>query len=116
MPTQLIKLESGNLIEVDVPADDAKAKNISGGVLGGFKIVEKDFSQIKPLVVDACRPIVKAWEEVRHELGKEMYIDQAEVEIGLSFEAGGDVYIAKSTVGANLAVKLTLKPVQSDAQ
>jgi hypothetical protein len=39
-----------------------------------------------------------------------MHIEQAEVEIGLSFEGQGNLYVAKSAIGANLTVKLVLKP------
>ena len=39
-----------------------------------------------------------------------MSIEKAEVEIGLGFEAGGDVFIVKGKGKANLSVKLTLLP------
>jgi hypothetical protein len=39
-----------------------------------------------------------------------MDIDAAEVQVGLSFEAEGNIYIAKSRAAANLTVKLVLKP------
>lgn len=39
-----------------------------------------------------------------------MNIEQAEIELGLSFEGEGNLYITKSKAGASLTVKLTLKP------
>jgi hypothetical protein len=45
-------------------------------------------------------------------MNKEMEIEQAEVEIGFSFEAEGNLYITKSKASANLTVKLTLKPTK----
>jgi Trypsin-co-occurring domain 1 len=39
-----------------------------------------------------------------------MNIDQAEVQLSLSFEAEGNLYITKSKANANMTVKLVLKP------
>lgn len=39
-----------------------------------------------------------------------MSIEQAEVELGLSFEGEGNLFVTKSTLGANLKIKLILKP------
>lgn len=39
-----------------------------------------------------------------------MDIERAEIELGLSFEGEGNLYVTKSSAGANLKVKLSLKP------
>jgi hypothetical protein len=39
-----------------------------------------------------------------------MNIEQAEIELGLSFEGEGNLYVTKSKLGANLTVKLVLTP------
>ena len=39
-----------------------------------------------------------------------MNIEQAEIQLGLSFEAEGNLYITKAKGNANLTIKLTLKP------
>lgn len=102
MATRLIKLEDGTLVEVEVLPGEAQ--QISGGSVA--KRVESSFDAIKPTLINACRPITSVWQE----LNKEMQIDQAEVEIGLSFSLEGDVFVAKSKMDANLKVKLILKP------
>jgi len=61
---------------------------------------------VKPLLVNAARPVLEAW----HELSADMQVEQAEIELGLSFETEGNVFIARGTAGANMVVKLTLKP------
>ena len=61
--------------------------------------------KIKPIIMNAIRPLSSAWKEISQEL----YIDQAEVELGLSFEGEGNIYITKAKAGANLNIKLTLK-------
>jgi hypothetical protein len=101
MATKLIQLENNTLVEVEV--QDNQAQEISGGLA---EKVESSFDQIKPTLIKICKPITEMWEEV----GKDMTIEQAEVEIGLAFELEGNLYITKSKAGANLKIKLTLKP------
>ena len=110
MITKLIKLEDGTLVEVEVTPD--QAQQISGG--GVFaKKVKTNLAQIQPLIINTCKSVATAWKGVHQELSQDINIEKAEVELALSFEFGGDVYIAKSTAGANLKVKLILKPHNS---
>ncbi|PSB21143.1 hypothetical protein C7B65_04170 [Phormidesmis priestleyi ULC007] len=101
LETKLIQLEDGTLVEVEVPPDQARP--ISGGFADK---VSESFDHIRPILIHVCRPIADAWQEIN----QEMNIEQAEVQIGLSFEGEGNLYITKSKAGANLMVKLTLKP------
>ena len=50
-----------------------------------------------------------AWQE----LNKEMTIAETQIELGLSFEGEGNVYVTKATAGANLTITMTLKPPES---
>lgn len=109
MLTKLIKLEDGTLVEVEVTPD--QAQQIAGGNVFARK-VKTNLAQIQPIIVNACQSITAAWKDIYQELGKDVEIEKATVELGLSFEIGGDVYIAKSTAGANLKVNLVLKPQQ----
>ncbi|MBN3949055.1 MAG: hypothetical protein HWQ38_22345 [Nostoc sp. NMS7] len=104
MPTKLIRLNDGTLVEVEVPDDEAR--QISGGLADK---VDATFDKIKPILVKTCKPIASAWKE----LNQEMTIDKAEVQIGFSFEGEGNLYITKSKANANLTVKLILKPNNS---
>jgi Trypsin-co-occurring domain 1 len=101
MGTKLIRLEDDTLIEVEVLSD--QVQQISGGFADK---VDATFDKIRPLLVKTCRPIAEAWKEIN----KEMNIESAEIELGLSFEAEGNLYVTKSTAGANVTVKLVLKP------
>jgi hypothetical protein len=99
--TKLIKLDDSTLVEVDVPENQAKQ------IAGGFADrVNTTFDKIKPILVRTCRPIVEAWEE----MNQDMILEQAEVEIGFSFEGEGNVYVTKAKASSNLTVKLILKP------
>jgi hypothetical protein len=106
MATKLIELEDGTLVEIEVPPD--QAQQISGGFA---ERVGTTFDKLQPILVRTCRPIIAAWRE----LNQEMHIERAEVELGLSFEGEGNIYITKTSAGANLSVKLVLKP-KEDAQ
>ena len=101
MATKLIELEDGILVEVEVPEE--QSQQISGGFAERVNIT---FEKIKPVLLKVCYPITETWKE----LSKEMQIEQAEVELGLSFEGEGNLFITKSTIGANLKIKLALKP------
>ena len=101
MPTKLIQLEDGTLVEVTAREDDVQ--QISGGFADR---VNTTFDNIRPLLVRICGPIMAAWQE----LDQDMNIERAEVELGLSFEGEGNIYVTKATAGANLTVKLYLKP------
>jgi hypothetical protein len=102
MVTKLIKLSDGTLVEVEVAPGEAQ--QISGGSVA--KKVESNFEKIKPALMKVCSPLADVWKE----LNKDVEINQAEVEIGLSFSLEGDIYIVKSKADANLKVKLLLKP------
>jgi Trypsin-co-occurring domain 1 len=101
MATKLIRLDDGTLVEVEVLPEQAQP--ISGGLADK---VNETFDKIRPILVRTCRPISAAWAEI----SQEMEIEQAEVQIGLSFEGEGNLYVTKSKAGANLVVKLVLKP------
>ncbi|NEP44654.1 MAG: hypothetical protein F6K35_37745 [Okeania sp. SIO2H7] len=105
MANQLIELDDGTLVEVELP--EGQAQEISGGFA---KRVNATFANIRPLILKTCHPIAAAWKELREELGQEMTIEEAEVELGLSFEGEGNLYVTKSKATANITVKLILKP------
>ncbi|AVH60473.1 MULTISPECIES: CU044_2847 family protein [Streptomyces] len=99
MATKLIRLADGTLVEVEVPT--AQARRISGGVTDN---VNSRLDQIDSLLVSVCKPLLSAWRA----LGEEVSIEQAQVEVGLSFEGEGNIFITKAKAGANLTVTLTI--------
>jgi len=99
MATKLIRLSDGTLVEVEVPA--AQARRISGGTADR---VNANLGQLDSILVNVCRPLLSAWRA----LGEGVSIEQAQVEVGLSFEGEGNIFITKAKAGANLTVTLTL--------
>jgi hypothetical protein len=101
MASRLVQLSDGTLVEIQVPQDQARQ------IAGGFADkVDAGLEKMKPLLLNVCQPIKEAW----NELSKEMNVEQAEVELGLSFEGEGNLFITKYKGEANLSVKLIFKP------
>lgn len=100
MSTRLIRLDDGTLIEVE--ASPNEVQQVSSRAADR---VHESLASIQPLLIGACRPVIAAWRE----LNREMTIDQAEIELGLSFEGEGNIYITKAKAGANLTIKLIFK-------
>lgn len=105
MAVNLIELDDETLVEVELSED--QFQEISGGV---NRRVDATFAKIRPLILKTCRPVVEAWKDLRQELGQEMDIERAEVDLGFSFEAEGNLYVTKSKAVANITVKLVIKP------
>jgi len=101
MATKLIRLEDGTLVEVEAPLEEVQ--QVSGGFAGR---VDATIDVLKPTLLKICRPLTETWAE----LNKEVHLEQAEVEIDLSFDFEGNIYVAKAKTGANIKVKLILKP------
>lgn len=100
MGTKLIKLEDGVLVEVESAKDEVQ--QIDGSLADK---VEATFSKIKPVLLRACKPIADAVKEMRTDVD----LEQVEIELGLSFESEGNLYITKASLGANILVRMTLK-------
>jgi len=101
MASELIKLKDGILVEIE--NSDNHVEQIAGGLA---KKVDENIDIIVPLLKRVISPLKNTFDE----LNKDMSIEKAEVELGLGFEAGGDVFIVKGKAKANLTVKLTLLP------
>ena len=101
MSTKLIQLEDDTLVEVEVPPDQAQP--ISGGLANR---VNASFDKIKPVLLKTCQTLIGSLKEI----SENVPVERSEIELGLSFEAEGNLYVTKSKGGANLIIKLVLKP------
>lgn len=104
---KLIRLEDGILVEVEVQGE--QVEQISGGLASK---VSSKLEIIKPVLLNLARPIAEVWKE----FDKDMIIEEAEIELGLSFEAEGNLYITKSKANSNISVTLKLKTPKKDAE
>src|SRR5712691_9838252 len=100
MASKLIKLDDGTLVEVEVAGDEVQ--QISGGLA---EKVDATMNKIKPVLLKTCQPIVAAVKDLREDVD----LEQVEVEVGLSFDVEGNIYVTKANFGANVLVRMTLK-------
>lgn len=100
MRTKLIRLTDGTLVEVEISSD--LSEPVSGGAA---RRVETKFDIIAPILVKVCEPVASAWEQLKQTTD----VETAEIELGVSFEAEGNLYITRSKANANLTIKFTLK-------
>ena len=96
--SRLIETSDGILIEVET-------EDYEKCVAGSAKKVEKGLEQIGPLLVKACDTMKDFWREQVEGVD----IDQVQIQFGLNFDAGGNVYIAQAKAGASVSVTATLK-------
>ena len=94
-----ITLQDG--IEVEVEASEAERELIADS--GVDERVDSAIDSVRPLLINACTPVVEVWKE----LNLEMSVSEAQVQLGLGFSAKGNVFIASGTASANLTVTLT---------
>jgi hypothetical protein len=97
----LIQLNDGLLVEAETVGATVNAAS-------GASRVERGMEQLVPILKKVCEPVASVWRE----LNRDLSIQEAEIEIGLNFEAEGDIFIAKSTAGATLAIRLKLAPAK----
>lgn len=101
MPTELVKLKDGILVEIQADPVDAP-KQISSGAAHQ---VEGSMEAAKELLLKAVKPVTEIWSQ----LSQDVLIEQAVIEIGLGFEASGKLFIVQGSGKANVNFKLTLK-------
>ena len=100
MASKLIKLEDGTLVEVEVTGKEVQ--QIAGGLA---EKVDATLNKIKPVLLKTCQPIVAAVKDLLEDVD----LEQVEVEVGLSFDIEGNIYVTKTNFGANVLVRMTLK-------
>lgn len=101
MPTKLIRLEDGTLVEVEARPDEIEPISSRRA-----DRVDKALDRVRPVLVQVCRHVGEA----ARELGDSVRLEGLEVEVGLGFEGEGNVYVTKSKVSANLTVRLQFRP------
>lgn len=106
MATTLIQLSDDILVEVDVREDQARP--ISGGLA---RRVAATIEKAVPILVEVGRSITEA-SATAFQRGS---VYQTEVELGLSFEGEGQLYIARSQAAANIVVRMSIRPNGSRA-
>ena len=74
---------------------------------GAARRVESSLERVEPILTNVCRSIAKSWDAIT-----DLHVEKVSVELGLSFEGEGNIFVSRAKAGANLVVTLTLtRPV-----
>ena len=104
---KLIELDDGILIEVRRSPDEVE--EIAGGIT---KKVRASIDDLAPMIVNIVRPLSAAF----HTLRTANRVATLEFELGMSFEASGNLYVVDASTAANFKIKVTMKPSQTAAR
>jgi len=104
MTSKLIQLEDGTLVQVEVTGDEVQ--RMSGGAPTKVKAT---LARIQPVLLTVCNPIVEAVKNLRENVD----LEHVEVEVALSFNADGNIFVAKTSFGTNILVRMTLTKKES---
>lgn len=100
--SKIVSLQDGTLIEIE--SEQAGLEECSYD--SSRKKLKKSLSDIKPFLVN----VAGQFRDTLTAIEKNVNVDSMQVQVGLSFEGEGNVYIVKGKAGASLNVTLTLKP------
>lgn len=101
MPTELVELQDGILVEIQSDPDE-RPRQVTAGAA---QRVEGAMDAAKDLLLKAVQPVVSVWSE----LNRDLAIDQVVIELGLGFEGSGKLFIVQGTGKANVSFKLTVR-------
>lgn len=99
---QLIEMEEGVLVEVEVEEPVATRASSRGGVVA----VDRRIADVMGTLRAVVRPFASVWTE----LSREVEMNEATVTLSLGITGGGNFFIAKGETSANLEVELKFKP------
>jgi len=108
MPTELIELKDGLLVEVEADPED-EPRQIAANP---DKRVEAAIDQARDLLLKAVQPVASVWGE----LNKDLSIDQVQIELALGFEAGGRMFIAQAKGNASIKFTMTVRPTTAESK
>lgn len=100
---KIITLNDGVLVEVEI--DESQAHEISHN-----DVVNSSIDQIQSLLLKVIHPFSETYKE----LNKSMSIESAKVTIGINVGIEGNFILAKSNLGANIQVEMTLKALSNE--
>ena len=104
--TKLIQLQDNTLVEVTASEDDVQQISNKSA-----EKVKKGLEQIEPLFQRAIDSVINnvIWRT------EDLLLEQVEIDLGIGFEAEGNIYVVKGKGTSNFNVKFTIKPKPNSA-
>jgi hypothetical protein len=107
MATRFLELRDGVIIEIGAPADVREEMHTSTA-----ERVDTTMEMVGSMLSRILAPIGDAFKGLHDTLNVPVAVDAAEVELGVSFSAEGNLFVAKSKAEGTMKVKVSFKPVK----
>ena len=108
MSTVFLELGDGVLVEIGPPSGPRTEMHTSTA-----EQVNTTMRMVASKAGDIVRPLAATFGQLNDALDVPVVVDTAEVELGLSFSAEGQIFIAKSKAEGTLKIKVVFKTTQS---
>jgi Trypsin-co-occurring domain 1 len=107
MATRFLELKDGVIVEIGSPGEAREEMHTSSA-----ERVDTTMEMVATMLDRILRPIGDAFAGLHEALDVPVAVDAAEVKLGLSFSAEGNLFVAKSKAEGTLSVRVTFKPVK----
>lgn len=111
MTAKFLELDKGVIVEIGGPLDERSEMHTATA-----EKVDTTLAMVGSMLGRILEPIGKAIHGMKEALDTPVAVESAEVEIGVSFSAEGNLFIAKTTAEGNLTVKVTFKSIAEPAK
>jgi hypothetical protein len=105
--TKFLALQGGVIVEIDDPDSDRVEMHAATA-----EQVDTTVEMVGSMLGRILQPIGDAFADLSQALNVPVAVSSAEVELGVSFSAEGNLFIAKSKGEATLKVKVSFRPLQ----
>jgi len=110
MRSSYLELSDGVIVEVGSPG--AQREEMHSALL---ERVDSTLESVGDVIERLVKPVAQSFAEMKQALDVPIEVKEAELEIGLSFSAEGNIFITKATAEGSLKVKIKFsasKPLQ----
>jgi hypothetical protein len=111
MATRFLELKDGVIIEIDGPEGVRQEMHTSTA-----ERVDTTMEMVGTMLSRILSPIGEAFKGLHEALDVPIAVDTAEVELGVSFSAEGNLFVTKSKGEGTLKVKVAFKPVKESSK
>jgi hypothetical protein len=107
MASRYIELKDRVIVEVGSPGEERVEMHSAT-----LERVDSSMKVIGDVVDRIVRPIGDSFRDMQKALNVPIEVEKAEVEIGLSFSAEGNIFITKAKAEGSLSVKIVFTPLK----
>ena len=110
MASHYLELGDGIIVEVGSPGE--KREEMHNAAL---ERVDSTFEMVGSFIEKMVRPIGQSFVDLKTALDVPIEVKEAEIEIGLSFSAEGNIFVTKAAAEGSLSIRITFAALKPDA-